>query len=50
MTITKTLQKGSVWRKWDLQIHIPFSHLSNGFGDNFDEYIKKLFKTAIEKT
>ncbi len=42
-------QRGSIWRKWDLQVHTPFSHLSNGFGDDFDEYVKKLFKAAIEK-
>jgi hypothetical protein len=41
--------RGSKWRKWDLQVHTPFSHLNNGFGDNFDEYVKKLFKAAIEK-
>jgi len=41
--------KGSEWRKWDLQVHTPLSCLSNGFGNNFDEYVKKLFKTAIEK-
>jgi len=40
---------GSEWRKWDLQVHTPFSHLNNQFGDDFDNYVKKLFKKAIEK-
>jgi ABC-type lipoprotein export system ATPase subunit len=39
---------GSVWRKWDLQVHTPFSYLNNGFGNDWDYYVKVLFKTAIE--
>ena len=46
--------KGSEWRKWDLQIHTPFSILNNQFGDPnneeiWDNYVKELFKKAIEK-
>lgn len=41
--------RGSIWRKWDLHIHSPFSHLNNGFGNDFDEYVKGLFKKAIEE-
>jgi len=46
--------KGSEWRKWDLQIHTPFSILNNQFGNPseesvWDNYIKALFKKAIEK-
>ncbi|MDD3940701.1 MAG: hypothetical protein PHQ01_03990 [Candidatus Pacebacteria bacterium] len=41
--------RGSIWRKWDFHIHTPFSVLNNGFGDDFDNYVKILFKTAIEK-
>lgn len=41
--------RGSEWRKWDLQVHTPFSHLNNDFGNDFDTYVKKLFRTAIEK-
>ena len=46
--------KGSEWRKWDLQIHTPFSILNNQFGDpnneeTWDNYVKELFKKAIEK-
>ena len=38
---------GSEWRLWDLHIHTPFSHLSNGFGTDWDTYVKELFKKAI---
>jgi len=46
--------RGSKWRKWDLQIHTPFSILNNGFGDPskeniWDNYVKTVFKKAIEK-
>lgn len=41
--------RGSIWRKWDLHVHTPFSILNNGFGDDFDNYVKTLFKTAISK-
>jgi len=40
--------RGSIWRKWDLHVHTPFSHLNNSFGGNFDGYVQKLFKAAIE--
>ena len=40
---------GSEWRKWDLHVHTPFSFLNNQFGNDFDNYVKKLFKKAIEK-
>ncbi len=42
------MNKGSIWRKWDLHVHTPFSILNNGFGNNWDEYIKQLFTKAIE--
>jgi predicted metal-dependent phosphoesterase TrpH len=41
--------RGAEWRKWDLQMHTPFSALNNGFGDNFDQYAKSLFEKAVEK-
>ncbi|MFJ2682198.1 TrlF family AAA-like ATPase [Pseudomonas sp. NPDC087342] len=40
--------KGSEWRKWDLHVHTPASVLENKFGDDWDEYVKILFKKAIE--
>ena len=47
--------RGSEWRKWDLQVHTPFSILNNQFGNPEDgnvwnNYVKELFKRAIEKT
>lgn len=45
--MSKTI--GSIWRKADFHIHTPHSALSNSFGDDFDNYVQKLFKTAIEK-
>ena len=44
----KDIIRGSIWRKWDLQIHTPFSYLNNQFGDNFDNYVKNVFKKALE--
>jgi len=41
--------KGSEWRKWDLHVHTPFSYLNTQFGNDFDEYVRQLFKKAIEK-
>ena len=39
--------RGSEWRKWDLQIHTPFSYLNNQFGNDWDKYVKELFSRAI---
>ena len=41
--------KGSEWRKWDLHVHTPFSYLNTQFGNDFDEYVRQLFKKTIEK-
>lgn len=41
--------QGSIWRKWDLHVHTPASHLNNQFPNDWDEYVKALFKIAIEK-
>lgn len=41
--------RGSEWRKWDLQVHTTFSALNNGFGDNFEEYAKRLIGAAVQK-
>lgn len=43
----KNYPQGSEWRKWDLQIHTPFSYLNNQFGTDWDNYVKELFKRAI---
>lgn len=42
--------RGSEWRKWDLQVHTPESHLNNeGFGNDWDSYLTALFRAAIAK-
>ena len=41
--------RGSLWRKWDFQVHTPASHLNNQFGSDWDGYVQKLFRTAIAK-
>jgi len=41
--------RGSIWRKWDLQVHTPYSYLCNQFGTNFEVYFQKLFRFAISK-
>lgn len=41
--------RGSEWRKWDLQIHTPASHLNNGFGSDWDQYIQGLFRTLVAR-
>jgi len=43
------MNRGSVWRIWDLHIHTPVSYLDNQFGDDWDEYVQVLFQRAIEK-
>ena len=40
---------GSKWRKWDLHIHTPASHLDNQYGDDWDGFVQALFKRAIER-
>jgi ABC-type lipoprotein export system ATPase subunit len=40
---------GSIWHKADFHVHTPFSALENHFGTDFDNYVQRLFKTAIEK-
>nr|WP_287412666.1 hypothetical protein [Pseudodesulfovibrio sp.] len=39
--------RGSVWRRWELHTHTPCSHLNNGFGSDWDKYVKELFSRAI---
>jgi len=41
--------RGSEWRKWDLQIHTPASHLNNQFGDNWDTYVQNLYRALLAK-
>ncbi|MDJ0644490.1 MAG: hypothetical protein QNJ57_00765 [Flavobacteriaceae bacterium] len=46
--MNKIYSKGSEWRKWDLHVHTPESVLHNGFGSDWDEYVKQLFTRAID--
>lgn len=39
--------RGSEWRKWDLQVHTPYSALNNGFGSDFDAYARTLLTRAV---
>ncbi len=48
MTSTR-FPTGSEWRKWDLQVHTPYSALNNGFGSDFRIYGKTIFERAIAK-
>jgi energy-coupling factor transporter ATP-binding protein EcfA2 len=41
--------KGSEWRRWDLQVHTPASVLNNGFGTDWDAYVRGLFTALIQK-
>src|SRR5437868_4926099 len=41
--------KGSEWKKWDLHVHTPASVLNNGFGSDWDTYVKNLFTILITK-
>lgn len=41
--------RGSEWRKWDLQVHTPFSALNNGFGSDFATYAKRLIEKACSE-
>jgi len=40
--------KGSEWRKWDLHVHTPYSYLNNGFGDDFNQYLRDLITSAYD--
>jgi energy-coupling factor transporter ATP-binding protein EcfA2/predicted ATPase len=46
---TSAWPRGSEWRRWDLQIHTPFSALNNGFGEDLEEYARVLFKAARDR-
>lgn len=39
--------RGSLWRRWDFQVHTPASHLNNQFGTDWDAYVQALFRKAI---
>lgn len=41
--------KGAIWRKWDTHVHTPASILNHEFGSDWDEYVKILFRAALEE-
>lgn len=41
--------KGALWRRWDLHVHTPESHLNNGFGEDFEQYFKVLMTEAVKR-
>ena len=43
-----TYQRGSEWRRWDLQVHTPFSALNNGFGSDFEAYAGAVLRKAVD--
>lgn len=49
MTDNRNDPRGSVWRKWDFQVHTPESHLNNQFGADWDAYVQGLFRAAMAK-
>jgi hypothetical protein len=47
MRVQTTYPRGSEWRRWDMQVHTPYSALNNGFGADFDAYAKGLLERAV---
>ncbi|MEW2921271.1 TrlF family AAA-like ATPase [Muricauda sp. ANG21] len=45
-----TSDKGSIWRKWDLHIHTPFTKLNNNFQQIDGEDIWKTYCDKIEQS
>ncbi|MCB9935956.1 MAG: hypothetical protein H6840_09710 [Planctomycetes bacterium] len=44
-----SFRDGSRWRRWDLQVHTPFSVLNNQFKCDFKTYAKELLSRTIAK-
>lgn len=39
---------GSIWNKWDLHIHSPFTHQANEFGaTTIDEFVDKIISSEL---
>lgn len=43
---TRNCPRGAEWRRWDLHVHTPHSHLNNGFGNDFQVYAKQLIESV----
>lgn len=50
MSNSRTSEKGSIWRKWDLHIHTPFTKLNDQFSQVDDEDIWKTFSEKVENS
>ncbi len=39
---------GSIWTKWDLHIHSPYTHQANEFGSTtIDEFVNKVISSNL---
>lgn len=38
--------RGSIWRKWDVQVHTPYSELNHSFGEDFSDFFGRLLDKA----
>ena len=42
---------GSIWSKWDLHIHSPYTHQANGYGaSTIDEFVDKIISSELSLT
>ncbi|MFQ2484486.1 hypothetical protein ACK314_10265 [Aeromonas caviae] len=42
---------GSIWNKWDLHVHSPFTHQANEFGNtSIDEFIDTIVASNLKLT
>jgi len=40
--VASEFPRGSEWRKWDLHVHTPFTHLSNGYQGDWDAFAQAI--------
>lgn len=42
---------GSIWSKWDLHIHSPYTHQANEYGaSTIDEFVEKIISAELSLT
>lgn len=44
--MAKSYPRGSEWRKWDLHVHTPLTHLANDYG-KWEDFIEKVVKSEL---
>ncbi|GHP32027.1 DNA repair ATPase [Helicobacter pylori] len=44
----KDKNKGSSWHKWDLHVHIPYTHLNKAYKCSEEDFIQKLCTSEID--